>query len=669
MTQILLPFNSEYITAKTFRHIYDVLVLFKEGLELDGIYNQGFNSHLDMLKYGLVSPSFSLDQYINIFQFLAQDIKQIIREYFFDVYEIPLKVIIPQVLTSQNLQDEKESRQIYQIESEKFLRDNLSSAFLVQQLDNFITDTINTLRSMIDNYSKSCIESMLTYDPDLTFSLLSQNTEEVDNPVFLGAKAYFLKKLNTYGFPISPGFVITTEVFRHRDTINSHPYMRYDFDNMIEHNIASIERCTGLHYGKPDNPLFFSVRSGSSISLPGAMRTFLNVGMNNEIAESFSKVKGLGWTAWDCYRRFLQSWGMAFGIERDTFDKVIVEHKERRGVELKVQFSQEQMREIAFSYKKVLEDHNIKVENDPFKQLKQAISCVMNSWSSESAVYYRNHMQIADEWGTAVLVQKMILGNLSSNSGTGVIFTSSPFNGDSGFNLYGDFSLCSQGEDVVSGLVNTLPISEYQRKNHYRNCILSLESGFPYIYEALNSYAKQLIEQHGFVHQEIEFTFESAHPASLYILQTRNQNLKKQKYYSRFIQSPNEMKLVGHGIGVSGGPLTGLLACDMEDMKQIKMEKPNAKIILVRPDTVPDDIPLIFVCDALITDKGGITSHAAVAAASLGKVCIVKCRGLNVQESEKKCTINGHTFMSGDELSIDGSLGNIYEGFYEISII
>jgi pyruvate,orthophosphate dikinase len=278
-------------------------------------------------------------------------------------------------------------------------------------------------------------------------------------------------------------------------------------------------------------------------------------------------------------------------------------------------------------------------------------------------------MQIADEWGTAVLVQKMILGNLSSNSGTGVIFTSSPFNGDSGFNLYGDFSLCSQGEDVVSGLVNTLPISEYQRKNHYRNCILSLESGFPYIYEALNSYAKQLIEQHGFVHQEIEFTFESAHPASLYILQTRNQNLKKQKYYSRFIQSPNEMKLVGHGIGVSGGPLTGLLACDMEDMKQIKMEKPNAKIILVRPDTVPDDIPLIFVCDALITDKGGITSHAAVAAASLGKVCIVKCRGLNVQESEKKCTINGHTFMSGDELSIDGSLGNIYEGFYEISII
>lgn len=667
MTQLLQPFNTEYITAKTFRHIYDVLVLFKKGLELDGIYNQGFNSHLDMLKYGLASPSFSLDQYINLFQFMAQDIKQIIREYFIDVYERPLKVIIPQVLTSQSLQDERESRQLYQMESEKFLRDNLSSAFLVQELDNFITNIISTLRSMIDNYSDAFIESMLTYDPDLTFSLLSQKNEEIDNPVFIGAKAFFLKKLVTYGFPVSPGFIITTEFFRHKDTIDGHPFMRHDFEKMIENNIAAIEHITGQKYGEPNNPLLFSVRSGSSISLPGAMKTFLNVGMNDEIAEAFSKAKGYGWTAWDCYRRFLQSWGMAFGIERDIFDQVILEHKERCGVDLKIQFTNEQMREIAFSYKKVLVDHNIKIESNPLKQLNQAIRCVLDSWSSESAVYYRNHMQIADEWGTAVLVQKMILGNLSSNSGTGVVFTSSPFNGYSGINLYGDFTLCGQGEDVVSGLVNTLPITEYQRKNHYNDCSLSLESGFPQIYKALNGYAKQLIEQYGFVHQEIEFTFESDNPDSLSILQTRNQNLKKQKSYSRFIQSPKEMKLVGYGIGVSSGALTGLLAFDMEDMERLKQKKPDAKIILVRPDTVPDDIPLIFVCDGLITGKGGVTSHAAVTAASLGKVCIVKCRGLIVKETEKICIINGHTFIPGDEISIDGGLGNIYEGNYEIS--
>ncbi|MFA6940009.1 MAG: PEP/pyruvate-binding domain-containing protein [Clostridiaceae bacterium] len=667
MTQVIQTFNSEYITAKTFRNIYDVLVLFKEGLELDGIYNQGFNSHLDMLKYGLSSPSFSLYQYVNVFQFMAQDIKQIIREYFFDVYERPLKVIIPQVLSSRNLQDQIDDRQLFQMESEKFLRDNLSSAFLVQDLDNFITDTINTLRSMIHNYSDKFIENMLTFDPDLTFSLLSQKTEEIDNPVFLGAKAFFLKKLATYGFPVPPGFVITTEVFRHKDTISGHPSMSRDFDRMIENNIVSIEQITGRKYGNPKKPLFFSVRSGSSISLPGAMKTFLNVGINDEIAEAYSRVNEFGWTAWDCYRRFLQSWGMAFGIDRDIFDQVILEHKQLWGVELKIQFKKEQMRKIAFSYKKVLEDYNIQIESDPFRQMKQAIRCVLDSWSSKSAVSYRNHMNIADEWGTAVLVQKMILGNLSVSSGTGVVFTSSPFSsGSSGISLCGDFSLCSQGEDVVSGLVNTLPISEHQRRHHYSDCSLSLESGFPQVYKTLNRYAKQLIEQHGFVHQEIEFTFEKDSPDSLYILQTRNQNLKKNKSCLGFLQLPNEMKLVGHGIGVSSGVLSGLLAFDMEDIQRLKEEKPGAKIILVRPDTVPDDIPLIFVCDGLITAKGGVTSHAAVTAASLGKVCIVKCGGLIVKESEKKCTINGHAFMPGDKISIDGSLGNIYEDHYEI---
>ncbi|MGI6731626.1 MAG: PEP/pyruvate-binding domain-containing protein [Anaerovoracaceae bacterium] len=668
MNQVLTPFHTEYITAKTFRQIYDILVLFKEGLELDGIYNPGFNSHLDMLKYGLSSPSFSLYQYVNIFQFMAQDIGQIISEYFRDVYERALQVIIPQLAAEKGkqLSDEDKSRQYYHIEAEKFMRDNLSSAFLVQDLDNFITDIINTLRSMIDNYSETFIENIMTYDPDLTFSLLSKEKKEVDNPVFLGAKAYFLKKLISFGFPIPPGFVITTEVFRHLDTINGHPQIKQDFDRQIEKHIAAIEKHTGQCFGKPENPLFFSIRSGSSISMPGAMKTFLNVGMNDEIAEAFGKRKGCEWTSWDSYRRFLQSWGMAYGMERDIFDNLMVEHKDRRGVELKIQFTGEQMRELALSYKKALEDHNIIIENEPMKQLKQAIRRVLASWSSESTVSYREHMQIADEWGSAIIVQKMILGNLSSNSGTGVVFTSSPFSGYSGINLYGDFALCSQGEDVVSGLVNTLPISERQRKKHYSESSLSLESGFPEIYNALKEYAKQLIEQYGFVHQEIEFTFESEHVEDLYILQTRNQQLRKQQSYGGFLLSPHEMKMVGHGIGVSSGVVSGFLAIDESDMKELKEKHPGAKIILVRPDTVPDDIPLIFSCDGLVTSKGGVTSHAAVTAAGLGKVCIVKCGGLQVDEVEKKCIINGHVFVSGDPISIDGGLGNVYAGNYEI---
>ncbi|HYF83311.1 MAG TPA: PEP/pyruvate-binding domain-containing protein [Clostridia bacterium] len=666
MVELLQSVNLEYITAKTFRHVYDVLELFKEGLELDGIYNQGFNSNFEMFKYSLTSPSFSLDQYINIFQFMAQNIKQIISEYFLDVYERPLKEVIPQVLTFKGSLSEPENKQLYHMESEKFLREVLFSAFLVQDLDNFITNIISTLRNMIDSYSGDIINNMMTYDPDLTISPLYKETVEMDNPVFLGAKAYFLKKMISYDFPIPPGFVLTTEVFRHKNTVLEHPFMEQEMDQFILNHIWEVEKVTRQQFGNPKNPLLFSVRSGTAISMPGAMRTFLNVGMNDEIAEIFSQKTDHAWTAWDCYRRFIQSWGMAYGIDRDIFDSVILQHKERYGVEQKIQFTPEQMRNIAYSYKKVLGDYGVIIEKDPFKQLKQAIHNVIESWSSRRAIYYREHLQIADEWGTAVIVQKMALGNLSSGSGTGVLFTHNPLNDKSGINLYGDFTLCSQGEDIVSGLVHTLPISESQRREFYSDCSLSLQSAFPNIYKALLDLSTRLIERYGFVHQEIEFTFESDNPDDLYILQTRNQKLKKQKTIATFVPAPDEMKLVGRGIGIGGGAMTGVLSFDMDDLMESIRKNPDEKRILVRPDTVPDDIPMIFNCDGLVTGKGGATSHAAVTAASLGKVCVVNCKGLLVNEAEKRCTINGVSFSSGDKISVDGNLGNVYAGAYEI---
>ena len=668
MIHLLHSINLEYITVKTFRRIYAVLALFKEGLELDGIYNQGFNSNIDMFKYSLSSPSFSLDQYINLFQFMAQDIKQIISEYFIDVYERPLKEIVPQICFDAQSLTESEIKQNSQMESEKFLRENLASAFLVQDLDNFITNIIHTLRGTVESYSDDFIKNVMTYDPDLTLSPLNKETLEMDNPVFLGAKAYFLKKLISHGFNVPPGFVLTTEVFRHKDTVTIHPHMNQELNHNIRTAISEIEKITSQKYGSPNNPLLFSVRSGSSLSLPGAMKTFLNVGMNDEIAETLSKRKGYEWTAWDCYRRFFQSWGMFYGIERDTFDQIMHERKLDYGLELKIQFSPLQMKETCYAYEKVLTEHGIHIEKEPFQQLKHAILSVIDSWSAKSAISYRNHMQIADEWGTAVIVQKMILGNLSATSGTGVVFTNSPFNGKTGINLYGDFALCSQGEDVVSGLVNTLPITEKQRKQYNSDSKFSLESAFPQIYDRLLNIARQLIEKYGYVHQEIEFTFEGNDPENLYILQTRNQNLKKQSTTSTFFSPPGKMKLIGNGIGISGGALSGSIAFDMDDIEMIKNQDPNEKIILIRPDTVPDDIPLIFNCDGLITAKGGATSHAAVTAASLGKVCIVSCKSLKVNDSEKTCALNGCCYGFGDKISIDGNLGLIYEGFNETRI-
>lgn len=666
MVELLHSINLEYITVKTFRRIYNVLELFKEGLELDGIYNQGLNSNIDMFKYSLSSPSFSLDQYINLFQFMAQDIKQIISEYFIDVYERPLKDIIPQIFLTSHPLSESEIKQYSQMESEKFLRENLSSAFLVQDLDNFITNIINTLRSMVESYSADFIKNVMTYDPDLILSPLNKETLEMDNPVFLGAKAYFLKKLISHGFQVPPGFVLTTELFRHKNTVTMNPQMNQELNHNIRSAVSEIERITLQRYGNPNNPLLFSVRSGSSFSLPGAMKTFLNVGMNDEIAEAFSRKNGYGWTAWDCYRRFFQSWGMFYGIERDIFDQVMQDRKAAYGLSLKIQFSPNQMKETCYAYENVLLEHGIHIEKDPFKQLKQSILSVIDSWSTKSAISYRNHLQVADEWGTAVIVQKMILGNLSSQSGSGVVFTNSPFNEKTGISLYGDFAVCSQGEDVVSGLVNTLPITEQQRKQYHSDARFSLESGFPEVYEKLLSIARQLIENHGYIHQEIEFTFEQNHADSLYILQTRNQNLKKQSAASTFVLPSNQMKLIGNGIGIGGGALSGALAFDMDDIEKIRNIDPNEKVILIRPDTVPDDIPLIFNCDGLITAKGGATSHAAVTAASLGKVCIVSCRSLKVNDAEKKCSFNGGSYTLGDKISIDGNLGSIYEGFNEI---
>lgn len=670
MTRIVANINLDYVSARTIRHIYNVLIDFQQGLELDGISNQGFNSHLDMLKYAMSSPSFSFEQYVNLFEFMAKDINRIMDEYFISVFEGALDAIIPQISSDCDSRPgcSIEERQSFYKVSERFFRDHLSAAFLVQDLDRFITRIHEALVDIKSKYESVSIESMMTYDPDLAFSALNRQTKAIDNPVFLGAKAYFLKKLTDYGFNIPPGFILTTEVFRHKDIIRKHPSMMLELNQHIKDEICRVEKLTGMKFGDPNKPLFFSVRSGSSLSLPGAMKTFLNVGMNDAIAEKYSQEPGMGWTAWDSYRRFLQSWGMAFGVNRDIFDHVIQEYKNTYKVENKVDFTADQMKTIALAYKAILASEGHTFEEDPFKQMKQAIASVIDSWFSEGADEYRKHMQIAGGWGTAVLVQRMILGNRSPQSGTGVVFTSSPFvkNPSAGITLYGDFVLCSQGEDVVSGLVHTLPITEKQRRDHYHESPFSLESEFPEIYAKLKEDATKLIETHGFAHQDIEFTFESSHPDDLYILQIRNQNLKSQKMQSKFIAPPPPDQLLGKGIGISPELISGKLAFDLEDIQRIKSENPNDKVVLARPDTVPDDIPLIFQCDGLITARGGATSHAAVTAANLGKVCIVGCNGLSVDEIKKTCQFHQKTLGVGNAITLDGEKGQIFFGSYQI---
>ncbi len=665
MEKVVDNINLNYISARTLSEIYGILDYFREGLALDGITNQSFNSNLLMLKYSLASQSFSFDQYINIFQFVADNVKKTLVKYFLKTYDIPLQTIVPQLFDKEKKLSDKKREELINRVSEEFYRDTIAEAFLMQPLDNFILKILESLRKMADNLSPDMIREIMSYNSDLIVARLAKSNPSLDNQVFLGSKAYHLKILRMAKFPVPPGFVLTTEAFRRHQAIMSQPELRKEFYDLIKRHLALVEKSSGMQFGNPKNPLLLSVRSGTAISMPGAMDTLLNVGMNDEITENLSKTPGFEWSAWDSYRRLLQSWGMAYGLTRDEFDEIINHFKVRYKIDQKGDFPPRIMRELAFAYKQKLTESNIYFEENVFKQLTTTINLVFESWSSERAIVYREHLQIADEWGTAVIVQKMIFGNKKSSSGSGVIFTQNPKNQRQGVHLYGDFTFRSQGEDIVAGLVKPYPVSKSQL-NGQRENMVSLEEMYPDLYKRLHGIAVELTEDLGYNPQEIEFTFESENPKDLYILQIRDMDMASFGTVHRFTGAKNKMKLSGRGIGIGGGALNGRVAIDMDDINQLHNEFPGEPVVLVRPDTVPDDIGMIFETDGLLTAKGGATSHAAVTAVRLGKTSVVSCTGLLVFEEKKYCRLNKDTFRVGDKIAIDGYLGNVYKGHYPI---
>jgi pyruvate, orthophosphate dikinase len=659
--------NLNYISAKTLNDIYFILEYFREGLELDGITNQSFNANLLMLKYSLQSQSFSFEQYINIFQFIAEDVKRIILKHFLKTYDFPLQIVIPQLSDPKHKLTEKEKVNLVNKNSEKFYRDVIAEAFLMQPLDNFITRILESLRKMADHLPSHVINEVMSYNSDLIITRLRRHNPLVDNQVFLGSKAYHLKNLRMAGFPIPPGFVLTTEVFRKKEIIMGQQELREEMFGEIKSHLRLVEKVSDKEFGNPKNPLLLSVRSGAAISMPGAMDTFLNVGMNYEITESLSKISGFEWTAWDSYRRLLQSWGMALGLNRDVFDEIMTHFKLRYKVAQKIDFNPDIMKEVALAYHKKLIENNIHFEENIFEQLITIINFVLDSWSSQRAKVYREHLEIADEWGTAVVIQRMIFGNLGKTSGTGVVFTQNPKKKQQGVHLYGDFNLCSQGEDIVAGLVKPLPVSKGQRSSD-NDGEESLEEKYPKIYNRILELAVDLVEEHGYSPQEIEFTFESDSPDDLYILQTRDLDMTRHQAINIFSGQLDKMILAGRGIGIGGSALNGKVAFDAKDISKLRKKYQDENIILVRPDTVPDDIGMIFETDGLLTAKGGATSHAAVTAVRLGKTSVVNCTSLIVDDIEKKCTLNKYTFHMGDSIAIDGFTGNVYKGNYPIEI-
>ena len=671
--ELIRNIDLSLITKATFYQIYSLLRLLDKALKLDGIASVEFERQLEFLAHSLEVRGFTQTQYLDIFKGFAQAVKNIIHDNFHNIHgqnlnrilsNISFNRILTKFLPEQNLEDrEKLQHRV----SEIFFREQIALSLGLQQLDLFLSRILTTLFQQSYKLPADKLHKLLLYDPKNAMTQIDSAHNRVTGIIQLGTKGINMVQLKNFGYPVPPGFIITTEVFRCREIIDSYPPALDNFKDQVERNMSLLEKATGKTFGDPQNPLLVSVRSGSAISQPGMMDTLLDVGNNEEIAEGIAAKTGNAWFAWDSYRRYLQCYGMAFGLQRDDFDAIIKDWKNKQGIDYKRHFSGKQMKNVALTYKELIRDAGIEILEASYEQLYMAIKTVLYSWDSPKAKTYRKIMGISDDWGTAVTVQAMVYGNISRNSGSGVIFTHNPrWSGDT-LKLWGDFTIGNQGEDVVSGLVNTNPISIFQQEIEMRETDITLETHFPEIYRALNDWAHDLIDNKNWSPQEMEFTFESDSVEDLYLLQTRNMAIRERKKVMTFdFEEQGKAIYLGHGIGVSGGAMSGRLVFNLKEIEKWRDLEPSTHLILARSDTVPDDIREIHAADGLLTARGGLTSHAAVVAHRLGKTCVVGCGDLICDERGKECTFSQVLVKSGDHISIDGQEGSVFKGLIKV---
>ncbi|MEA1990832.1 MAG: PEP/pyruvate-binding domain-containing protein [Thermodesulfobacteriota bacterium] len=674
--QLIAEIDSTFISRSIFVRILRYLRLFWRAVQLDGVYSRKFATYLALLEKSLEVRRFAFSQYLDVVRGLSEGVKDIIHVYYISPHQDNISLIIRQ-LGKHNLlpkyktavkEAENETQLIHQI-TEWFLRDLISSTFGLQYLDNFIARVYQVLGEQKERLDHKDLDLLLSYDPNQILCTIHSPKEQTKSLIHLGNKGFNLVLLAQKGVPVPPGVIVTTEVFRCYPIIRKLPSVYREFKSQLQKAIGEIERQTGRRFGDPSNPLLLSVRSGAAISMPGMMSTIINVGSNLEIIEGLAEKTGKAWFAWDNYRRFVQSWAMAFDLDREMFTELISNHKRRYGVKQKREFTGDQMKELAMAYRQATLDHSLELEVEPFEQLLVAIRLILTSWESEKARNYREIMEMSDYWGTAVILQAMAYGNLAETSGTGVAFTPIHTDHIDSISLWGDFTTGNQGDDIVSGLVTTYPISIKQEKAMGLDSEMTLEKNFPEIYNTLLSMTKKLIYEKRWDPQEIEFTFEGPESNRLFILQSRNMTTKRRYIVQVFVHSAElEAGYLGRGIGVSGGAVTGKAVFTLSEIKTFREKEPKTPLILIRSDTVPDDIKEIILTDGLLTAKGGQTSHAAIIAFRLDKNCIVGCKQLQVFENMGFARLHDRIIRSGEFLSIDGRNGSIYMGKHATQI-
>ena len=659
------------VTRATMARARSDLGLMVRALRVDGIQGAELESNLDLLGRALEVRGFSFGQFVDVFRGLEDAVRNLVQAEFTNVHQENLESIVsslaPEELLPKVRPPEGGSGTLVDRAAEIFLRERIAATPGLQPLDRLVGRIAETLSREAQRLPEESLRTLLDFDPERAVTPIHPVLEAVEDPIHLGRKALNLVALRKLGFPVPPGFVVTTEVFRCRGVIDAYPPAAEQLRARVNEEIARLERETGKGYGDPENPLLLSVRSGAAVSQPGMMETVLNVGISGEVAASMARRSGSPWFAWDCFRRFLQSYGMVFGIDRDLFDDLIQEHKERAGVVRKADLAPEEMEALAHAYRELVERQGVEVMLDPLEQLHVVIGKVFDSWNGSRAASYRRILGISDEWGTAVTVQQMVYGNRSRRSGAGVAFTHSPRYPSEGPLPWGDYTPGNQGEDMVSGVVNAFPLTRRQAELENRREQPSLEEAFPDVFEALMGWVERLVVEQGWGPQDMEFTFEGDRAEALYILQTRDLHMGVAEKAPAFrLDQAARERIIGRGVGAGGGAMSGRAVYNLEEIQRWRQEEPDTPLILIRGDTVPDDIEEIHAADGLLTARGGATSHAAIVAHRLGKTCVVGLSDLACDERRSACSIGGLRFQAGDRLSIDGREGSVYGGAVEI---
>ena len=490
----------------------------------------------------------------------------------------------------------------------------------------------------------------------------------------LGGKGCELAEMTNLGIPVPPGFTITTQAWAHYNR-GGRRFPEGLWDQALE-ALGRLEKAAGLAFGDPQRPLLVSVRSGARVSMPGMMETVLNLGLNDRTVEALAARTKNERFAWDCYRRFITMFSsVVLGIRRDAFEEHLTALKTRLGVATDPEVPGEELRKLTEVYKDVVAARTgSPFPQEPQEQLERAVRAVFDSWYANKATEYRRIHDIPADWGTAVTIMAMVYGNLGETSGTGVGFTRDPRTGEAQF--YAEFLANAQGEDVVAGIRTPEHIDDLKRR-------------MPAIYEELLTIADRL-ERHYKDMQDIEFTVQAG---TLYLLQTRSGKRSARaavrvavdlvheavidQHTALLRVPPRELgklflpvldpadkeiavaagRILGRGLPAAPGGAVGHVVFDADHA--VELARSGQKVILVRPETSPEDVAGMYASEGIVTSRGGRTSHAAVVAVGMGKSCIVGANDVVVDEERRVFMAGGRTVREGDLISIDGDTGEV----------